>query len=99
MVRRGKRRHPHREPGSPVPSIGADRIEQGADGFDYYVRRIAGARAIKVYRCPGCDHEIAIGVTHVVVWPVDDRAGEDRRHWHAPCWTNRANRSPTRRWS
>lgn len=59
-------------------------------------------RAVKVYRCPGCDHEIAIGVAHVVVWPAEgnpESGMEDRRHWHTPCWGNRANRSPTRRWS
>nr|WP_155939112.1 MULTISPECIES: hypothetical protein [unclassified Mycobacteroides] len=83
-------------------SIGGDHVEQGADGLDYLVRRIAGARAVKVYRCPGCDHEIAVGIAHVVVWPAaEGRDGgvEDRRHWHTSCWTNRGNRGPTRKWS
>lgn len=99
------RRHPPRRAAADragVPPLGRDQVEQGTDGLDYRVRRIAGARAIKIYRCPGCDHEIAIGVAHVVVWPVSegqDRGVEDRRHWHTPCWSNRANRSPTRRWS
>lgn len=101
MVRHGKRRQPRREVPAAL-SIGGDQVEQGVDGFDYHVRRIAGARAVKVYRCPGCDHEIAIGIAHVVVWPAEgnpERGMEDRRHWHTPCWGNRVNRSPTRRWS
>ncbi|MDO3067207.1 hypothetical protein [Mycobacteroides abscessus] len=101
MVRHGKRRQPRREVPAAL-SIGGDQVEQGVDGFDYHVRRIAGVRAVKVYRCPGCDHEIAIGIAHVVVWPAEgnpESGMEDRRHWHTPCWANRANRSPTRRWS
>ncbi|MCV7193936.1 hypothetical protein [Mycolicibacterium brumae] len=77
------------------------RTEIGADGRDYQVRVVAGSGAVKTYRCPGCDHEIRPGVAHVVVWPSDggDAGVEDRRHWHTPCWQNRATRSPTRRWS
>ncbi len=77
------------------------RVETGPDGHEYEVRTIAGARAVKTYRCPGCDHEIRPGATHVVVWPVSETsaAGEDRRHWHSPCWANRSNRRPTRKWS
>ena len=26
-------------------------------------------------------------------------AVDDRRHWHTPCWANRATRGPTRKWS
>jgi hypothetical protein len=79
----------------------SQRTEEGPDGYRYEVRAIAGSRAVKVYRCPGCDHEIRPGTAHVVVWPSrSDGAsgdGEDRRHWHTPCWSN--GRSPTRRWS
>ncbi|MEU9806334.1 hypothetical protein [Mycobacterium sp. NPDC050853] len=99
----GRRHLPRRDiPDLPgLPPLGGDQVEQGADGFDYRVRRIAGARAVKVYRCPGCDHEIAVGVAHVVVWPVGSYDGgvDERRHWHSPCWGNRANRGPTRKWS
>nr|WP_319436938.1 hypothetical protein [Mycobacterium sp. RTGN5] len=97
------RRRPDRRKGSdlPPPLLGQRRVETGADGFDYEVRPIPGARAVKNYRCPGCDHEIRSSTAHVVVWPVDQgEAGlEDRRHWHTTCWTNRATRGPTRRWS
>ena len=58
---------------------------------------MAASRAIKAYRCPGCDQKITPGVAHVVVWRVDSGAGEDRRHWHGPCWSG--GRSPTRKWS
>ncbi|MGH3724213.1 MAG: hypothetical protein ACRDUS_08805 [Mycobacterium sp.] len=102
MGRQGRRRRPHRQPDvPPALSIGGDQVEQGPDGYDYRVRRISGARAIKIYRCPGCDHEIAVGVAHVVVWPADASGDgvDDRRHWHSSCWTNRGNRGPTRKWS
>lgn len=61
---------------------------------------MAAARAVKTYRCPGCDHEIRSGTAHVVVWRVGaPDAADDRRHWHTPCWANRATRGPTRKWS
>jgi hypothetical protein len=84
-----------------APLPGQRRIETGADGYDYEVRPVAGARATKTYRCPGCDHEIRPGTAHLVVWPADlgESAVDERRHWHTPCWANRANRSPTRKWS
>ncbi len=47
----------------------------------------ADVRAVigdKVYRCPGCDHEIRKGVSHLVVVPEDDPT--ERRHWHTECW-------------
>ena len=88
--------------GNPLPPfVDPRRVEVGPDGYDYEVRSIAAARAIKSYRCPGCDHEIRSGTAHVVVWPVDagEQGVEDRRHWHTGCWTHRGTRGPTRRWS
>ena len=42
----------------------------------------------------------AAATAHVVVWPADSSGSvDDRRHWHTACWTNRATRGPTRRWS
>ena len=73
------------------------RIEPGPDGHDYEVVAIPGARAVKIYRCPGCDHEIRSGVPHVAVWRTHDNDGADRRHWHTQCWAKRAHRGPTRR--
>jgi hypothetical protein len=77
------------------------RVETGPDGYEYEVRPIAAARAGKTYRCPGCDHEIRAGTAHLVAWPADSPQGgvDDRRHWHTPCWSNRATRAPTRKWS
>jgi hypothetical protein len=76
------------------------RMEPGPDGrTDYVVRTVPGARATKVYRCPGCDHEIRPGVAHLVAWPADGLGAEDRRHWHTGCWSGRATRGLTRRWS
>nr|WP_241729912.1 ATP/GTP-binding protein [Dietzia aerolata] len=69
------------------------------DPDHYHVRRIPGSRAMKDYRCPGCDQIVTAGTAHVVAWP--DRPGGDgeRRHWHSGCWNGRASRGLTRRWS
>ncbi|RFS81897.1 ATP/GTP-binding protein [Actinomadura spongiicola] len=67
--------------------------EEGPDG-EWIVRAVSGAGAVKAYRCPGCDQEIPPGVGHVVAWRADDRDGEDRRHWHRPCWQARTRRAP-----
>ncbi|WP_082963056.1 hypothetical protein [Mycobacterium sp. E342] len=98
MARR--RTPPRRQRPSPSPPA-LRRLEIGPDGHEYEVRPVAAARAVKTYRCPGCDHEIRSGTAHLVVWPTDPTLGgaEDRRHWHAACWTHRATRGPTRRWS
>lgn len=84
---------------APLPT--PRRIETGPDGYDYEVRPIAAARATKTYRCPGCDQEIRPGTAHVVVFEAElgERAIDDRRHWHTPCWAHRVTRRPTRRWS
>ncbi|WP_433522882.1 ATP/GTP-binding protein [Nocardia pseudovaccinii] len=75
------------------------RREAGPDSDDtYIVRTIPGSRAVKTYRCPGCDHEIPPGVAHIVAWAVDD-GEDDRRHWHRGCWNGRRTRRITRRWS
>ena len=61
-----------------------ERTESGST-----VRSVAASD--RVYRCPGCDQEVA-GVPHVVAWPVGDP--DSRRHWHSPCWTHRGRRAP-----
>ncbi|MGV0814874.1 hypothetical protein ABQF34_23160 [Mycolicibacterium boenickei] len=91
-----RRRREHRR-FAPLPP--ARRVETGPDGYEYEVRVVSASRAVKVYRCPGCDHEIRTGTAHVVALPVDVGDVEDRRHWHTSCWSNRANRGPTRKWS
>lgn len=95
MARR-RRQDKWQQPVRPL-TVHSSHVESGADGYYYEVRKITGDRAVKTYRCPGCDHEIRIGTPHVVVWQA--RSEDDRRHWHTPCWTNRARRGPTRKWS
>ncbi|MCA2241138.1 hypothetical protein JF781_02010 [Mycobacterium sp. WUMAC-067] len=100
-----RRRPPPRRQRPSAPPAALRRVEIGPDGHEYEVRPVAAARAVKTYRCPGCDHEIRSGSAHLVVWPIDSICGgdaghvEDRRHWHTPCWAHRATRGPTRRWS
>jgi len=45
----------------------------------------------KVYRCPGCDHEVRARTQHVVVIPPD--TPERRRHWHEVCWRQELRRT------
>ncbi|MGI5996076.1 hypothetical protein [Saccharomonospora viridis] len=94
MPRRNRARRIEPRLGS---STGWARAESGPDG-DWLVRTVPGARAVKTYRCPGCDHEIRPGVAHVVAWPADEYGSvTDRRHWHQGCWQARTRRMPTRR--
>ena len=48
-------------------------------------------QAVKPYRCPGCDHEIAVGLGHEVVVPTLEP--ELRRHWHTGCWFREQKRA------
>ncbi|MGL4307070.1 MAG: hypothetical protein ACRCSF_13075 [Mycobacteriaceae bacterium] len=99
MPRRNQRTSRH-DVVSPFVNSAALRMEIGPDGFEYQVRSIPSVRAIKTYRCPGCDHEIMSGVAHIVSWPAESGSGaNDRRHWHSGCWAARATRTVTRRWS
>lgn len=70
----------------------ADPVSERAPDGDWVVRQITAAAAVKTYRCPGCDHEIAAGVAHVVAWRVGEE--DHRRHWHTPCWQARLRRRP-----
>ncbi|WP_080733009.1 ATP/GTP-binding protein [Rhodococcoides fascians] len=87
----------------PDSLMGGARIESGPSGWseeEFTTRTVPGNRATKTYRCPGCDHEIRPGVSHVVAWPAAELGGPDnRRHWHSGCWSGRATRGLTRRWS
>ncbi|MCL2735452.1 MAG: hypothetical protein FWD75_02335 [Propionibacteriaceae bacterium] len=60
-------------------------------GTRWIVHTMPGFKAVKAYRCPGCQSLIAPGTAHIVAWPDSpassvDRAVDDRRHWHTPCW-------------
>ncbi|WAL64437.1 hypothetical protein ORV05_26190 [Amycolatopsis cynarae] len=92
-----RRNRGHRGRPEPRAATGWARAESAPDG-EWLVRTVPGAQAVKVYRCPGCDHEIGAGVPHVVAWPADEAGSvADRRHWHGACWQARARRRPTRR--
>ena len=80
MARR--RSTPRRQGVRPLPV--ECRIEVGPDGYDYEVRPVAGSRATKTYRCPGCNQEIAVGMGHLVVVPLE--SPDLRRHWHFAVW-------------
>ncbi len=54
------------------------------------VSRVHPFQAVKEYLCPSCSHEIAPGVGHVVVIPIE--AVDLRRHWHSGCWEKRNQR-------
>lgn len=73
---------------------GVDAVEEWR-GERWRVRPLPGTGGQKIYRCPGCDHEIRPSVPHVVVWPAEEGLGE-RRHWHTGCWRARDRRGPTR---
>lgn len=61
---------------------------------DVEVRHIQPYQASKTYLCPGCNQDIPPGTGHLVVVPTG--APDLRRHWHRPCWENRARRRPGR---
>ncbi len=50
----------------------------------WHLRVVQPYRALKTYRCPGCDQEIFPRTLHLVVWP--EGSPERRRHWHRACW-------------
>ncbi|MGX7824723.1 hypothetical protein ACTG9Q_06495 [Actinokineospora sp. 24-640] len=86
-----RRNRPHRPAERPLGGSLANQFrESGADG-EWLVRTVPGSQAVKIYRCPGCDHEIRPGTAHLVVWSADDGVSE-RRHWHSGCWSARSRR-------
>lgn len=78
-----------RRPNSPRPLGGVSPPETRVthEGRPFFVRRIPGASAQKVYVCPWCEDRIPVGEPHVVAWPAEERDGlAQRRHWHSRCW-------------
>jgi hypothetical protein len=101
MPRNNRRRSARREPPAPLDldrATGGGRRVESFRGADWVVRPVSGPRAVKAYRCPGCDQEVPPGVPHLVVWPFDGPVGlagggvTERRHWHTPCWAARDRR-------
>lgn len=89
-------RHNRRRVEAPLarPIGGAERRDEWR-GEQYVVRTVSDSA--KPYRCPGCQQVIRPRVSHVVVWPADDAAAAERRHWHTACWAARDRRGPTPR--
>lgn len=85
---------PRREDHLPLRSASFTRTETAPDG-DWLVRSVPGAASDRFYRCPGCDQEIPARTPHVVAWPAGEYGSvDDRRHWHAACWSSRRHRGP-----
>jgi hypothetical protein len=82
-----KHRSARERAGPPLPArpLTAAPAWAQAPGLD--VRMVT---ANKPYRCPGCDHAIRPGASHVVVVPADDV--RERRHWHTECWRRELRR-------
>jgi hypothetical protein len=77
-----RHRSARERPGPPLPSgVGTASGPGWAQAPGVDVRVVMGD---KTYRCPGCDHEIRQGISHLVVVPLDDPGS--RRHWHSECW-------------
>jgi hypothetical protein len=72
----------------------ANFIEDPTTGQMAEVRAIQPYQAVKVYRCPGCNQEIALATFHYVIVPLSDTS--ERRHWHRGCFEHRGNRRPGR---
>lgn len=77
----------HRELNMNVATGGRRVLERR--GEDWTVQNIRTAE--KTYICPGCNHDIVPGTSHVVAWANDSLFGKDaalaaRRHWHSRCW-------------
>ncbi|MGH2691461.1 MAG: hypothetical protein ACRDHM_03060 [Actinomycetota bacterium] len=72
---------------APSPRPPASLAPRWAQAQGYVVRQVAGDRS---YRCPGCDHEIRNGTSHLVVMP--EGSADLRRHWHTPCWERELRR-------
>ena len=47
--------------------------------------RLIGGIARKLYHCPGCHGDIAVGDEHTVVQFVRRLGGTDHHHWHRRC--------------
>ena len=100
MARRNARRPDEGTDMRESSSYAMRRVVELDDG-EWVVQSITGSASTKLYRCPGCDHEIRPATPHIVAWPFDTGAGDDtrlqeRRHWHTPCWNSRGRRKPVR---
>jgi hypothetical protein len=81
---------PRRPVAGGLPTVVHLDAEPGGPSGEVEVRPIGVHQARKPYRCPGCDHEVAVGTAHVAVIPRLDP--DARRHWHRGCWERELRR-------
>jgi hypothetical protein len=65
-----------------LPDTRHDVVGVDSDGHRL---RLTRDIARKLYRCPGCHGDIAIGDEHVVVIQSEPQDGYDHHHWHTRC--------------
>lgn len=88
---RSNRRRPHSADASFERLITGWKRSELRRGVEWIVQPVSASQALKPYRCPGCEIEIAPRVAHVVAWRADGVLGAEadlaaRRHWHTHCW-------------
>jgi hypothetical protein len=84
------RRARRRDDTPPPLRAGAIPMSESQPDGEWIVRPVSGSGAGKLYRCPGCDQEIAPTLAHIVAWRPGDEG--NRRQWHTPCWHARMRR-------
>ena len=82
-----RRNRAARDPERPLPGEASSDAPVWALVPGVEVRAVSTS---KLYRCPGCDHEIRPRLPHVVVVPAEDAS--ERRHWHTECWRQELRR-------
>lgn len=93
---RSNRRKPLEPKGGEIHYHGSEvAVFDPLTGWEATLRAVQGFQATKAYICPECNDEIKIGISHMVVVPIE--APDLRRHWHTYCWTRRSNRNPAPR--
>lgn len=88
-----KRPSKHLRPHRPLSRGGFAHLVDKSDG-SWMVQTMPAGSTAKTYVCPGCDRQITLGASQVVVWPRDPSIGstsavDERRHWHTSCWQRR----------
>lgn len=100
----GRSNRPRRR-GRPLKRSGGGGIppalRQGGPGEVHYAGQVWAVRQVRAndsgrsYLCPGCQQQVSAGTPHVVAWPTGSMQElENRRHWHAACWSARERRRP-----
>jgi len=90
---RSRRRRPSQQPAedSFARLLAGWKRTETRHGREWTVQPVSEQQALKVYTCPGCRGDIAVGTAHLVIWRADGIMGDAadlaaRRHWHTHCW-------------